>query len=104
MIRAVLLDVDGTLVDSNDAHAWAWVDVFAEFRQDVPFERVRPLIGKGGDKLMPEQVKYLSDYSAGTTVRQGTLLVGSATLMPLVAVLLKPCTGLRVSVGIASSV
>ena len=27
---AVILDVDGTLVDSNDAHARAWVDAFAE--------------------------------------------------------------------------
>jgi HAD superfamily hydrolase (TIGR01509 family) len=54
VIRAVLLDVDGTLIDSNDAHARAWVDAFAEFGHTVPFERVRPLIGKGGDKLMPE--------------------------------------------------
>lgn len=54
MLRAVLLDVDGTLVDSNDAHARAWVDAFAEFGREVAFERVRPLIGKGGDKLMPE--------------------------------------------------
>lgn len=53
-VRAVLLDVDGTLVDSNDAHARAWVDAFAEFGRRVPFERVRPLIGKGGDKLVPE--------------------------------------------------
>ena len=40
-IRGVILDVDGTLVDSNDAHARAWVDAFAEFGFDVPFERVR---------------------------------------------------------------
>jgi len=53
-LRAVLLDVDGTLVDSNDAHARAWVDAFAEFGRRIAFERVRPLIGKGGDKLVPE--------------------------------------------------
>jgi len=68
MIRAVLLDVDGTLVDSNDAHAWAWVDVFAEFRQDVPFERVRPLIGKGGDKLMPETIGVDSESPVGKRI------------------------------------
>jgi HAD superfamily hydrolase (TIGR01549 family) len=50
----VLLDVDGTLIDSNDAHASSWADTFREFGFDVPFERVRPLIGKGGDKLLPE--------------------------------------------------
>lgn len=51
--RAVLFDIDGTLVDSNDVHARAWVDAFREASLDVPFDRVRPLIGMGGDKLVP---------------------------------------------------
>src|SRR5687767_8083084 len=55
-IRGVILDVDGTLVDSNDAHARAWVDAFAEFEFDVPYERVRSLIGMGGDNLLPEAI------------------------------------------------
>ncbi|MBX3157055.1 MAG: HAD family hydrolase [Deltaproteobacteria bacterium] len=50
--RAVLLDVDGTLVDSNDAHARAWVEVLAWYGCDVAYERVRSLIGMGGDKLV----------------------------------------------------
>jgi HAD superfamily hydrolase (TIGR01509 family) len=49
-----LLDVDGTLVDSNDAHAHAWVETLAEEGIAVPFTKVRRLIGKGGDKLVPE--------------------------------------------------
>ena len=53
-LHAVLLDIDGTLLDSNDAHARAWVSAFAEHGYVVPFESVRPLIGKGGDKLIPE--------------------------------------------------
>jgi HAD superfamily hydrolase (TIGR01509 family) len=53
-VRGVILDVDGTLVDSNDAHAHAWVDALAEQDIHVPFEKVRPLIGMGGDKLLPE--------------------------------------------------
>lgn len=53
-IRGVLLDVDGTLIDSNDAHANSWVDAFREFGFDAPFDRVRPLIGMGGDKLLPQ--------------------------------------------------
>src|SRR6478735_8999204 len=51
---AVLLDVDGTLVDSNDAHAHAWVEALAAFDLDVAFARVRPLIGMGGDRLIQE--------------------------------------------------
>ena len=52
-IRAILFDVDGTLVDSNDLHAQAWVDAFAEFGLAISFADVRPQIGKGGDNLMP---------------------------------------------------
>jgi HAD superfamily hydrolase (TIGR01509 family) len=53
-IRGVLLDVDGTLLDSNDAHAASWAEIFRRHHFDIPFERVRPLVGKGGDKLLPE--------------------------------------------------
>src|SRR4051794_23033019 len=51
-VRGVLLDVDGTLEDSNDAHAHAWVKAFAEHGIDVAFEDVRRLIGMGGDKVL----------------------------------------------------
>jgi phosphoglycolate phosphatase-like HAD superfamily hydrolase len=51
--RAALLDIDGTLVDSNDYHARAWVDAFREMGHEIPFGRVRPLIGMGGDKIIP---------------------------------------------------
>jgi HAD superfamily hydrolase (TIGR01509 family) len=53
MTRAVIFDVDGTLVDSVDLHALAWQDAFREFGREVPFEDVRYQIGKGGDQLMP---------------------------------------------------
>lgn len=60
-LQGVLLDVDGTLVLSNDAHAQAWVDAFAEFGHKVSFEQVRPLIGMGGDQLMPKVALGLTD-------------------------------------------
>ena len=50
---AAILDVDGTLVDSNDAHARAWCDAFARHGIAVAFGPVRRAIGMGGDKLMP---------------------------------------------------
>ena len=49
---AVLLDVDGTLADSNVAHAHAWVDAFAERGVEVSVERVQRLIGMGGDRMI----------------------------------------------------
>lgn len=60
-LQAVILDVDGTLVLSNDAHAQAWVESFAAYGYDVPFEKVRPLIGMGGDQVIPKLVKELND-------------------------------------------
>lgn len=53
MIRAVIFDIDGTLIDSVDLHAQAWKDTFKHFGKDVPYEQVRNQIGKGGDQLMP---------------------------------------------------
>ena len=53
MIGAVLFDVDGTLVDSNDLHAAAWQEAFRHFGADLPFDRIRGQIGKGGDNLIP---------------------------------------------------
>ena len=50
--EAVLLDVDGTLIDSNDAHARAWCDAFAACDREVPYSRIRMLIGMGGDALV----------------------------------------------------
>jgi HAD superfamily hydrolase (TIGR01509 family) len=49
----VIFDVDGTLVDSNHAHARAWVAAFSEHGITVAYESVRRAIGMGGDKLMP---------------------------------------------------
>ena len=53
-IHGVLLDVDGTLVDSNDAHAKAWTRALSEHGIEVPYAEVRRRIGMGGDKLLPE--------------------------------------------------
>ena len=53
MVKAVLFDVDGTLIDSNDLHAAAWQEAFRHFGFDFSFETVRSQIGKGGDNLVP---------------------------------------------------
>ena len=53
MIRAVIFDVDGTLVDTNDLHAASWADAFRRFGHDIPQDRIRHEIGKGGDTLTP---------------------------------------------------
>ena len=65
MLKGVIFDIDGTLVDSNDAHAESWVDTFAEAGYDVPFAVVRPLIGMGADKLLPKAIGANSESEIG---------------------------------------
>ena len=60
-LRGVILDVDGTLVLSVDAHAEAWSDSLREAGHDVPPDRVRPLIGMGGDRVLPQLVPGLQE-------------------------------------------
>jgi HAD superfamily hydrolase (TIGR01509 family) len=67
-LKAVLFDVDGTLVDSNDAHAAAWVKAFIEYGVAVGPAHVRRCIGMGGDKLMPEVSGIEEDSPRGQAI------------------------------------
>lgn len=73
--RIVILDVDGTLIDSNDAHARAWVDVGRELGHQIAFTEVRRLIGMGGDKVLPRitGVEEGSDEGQRITARRGEI-------------------------------
>jgi HAD superfamily hydrolase (TIGR01509 family) len=66
--KAVLLDIDGTLIDSNDAHAHSWVDVGKEFGYDIKYDHVRWLIGMGGDKVLPEVTGLEEESDQGKKV------------------------------------
>jgi beta-phosphoglucomutase-like phosphatase (HAD superfamily) len=52
--KAVIFDMDGTLVDSVDLHADSWARTFAHFGRYIPVEKVRFQIGKGSDQLLPD--------------------------------------------------
>ena len=66
--HAVIFDVDGTLVDSNDAHAAAWQDVLREFGIERDFAAIRRLIGMGGDKLLPTLTGISVDSDQGRPI------------------------------------
>ena len=63
--RAVLFDVDGTLVDTNDLHAAAWREAFLHFGLDKPLAEIRWQVGKGGDNLIPTLFPDLDEGRAG---------------------------------------
>jgi len=58
MVKALLCDIDGTLVQSNWLHAEAWQIALREVGIEVPLEDVRRQIGKGGDELVPVFVPW----------------------------------------------
>ena len=71
-IRVVLLDVDGTLIDSNDAHAQSWVDVGEEMGYDIEFDAVRRMIGMGGDKVLPKLTGLEEESDEGARWKKQT--------------------------------
>lgn len=68
-LQGAILDIDGTLVLSNDAQAQAWVEAFNAFGYGVTFEQVRPLIGMGGDHLVSQIVPaFDSEEGSGKAI------------------------------------
>lgn len=68
-IRAALFDIDGTLLDSNDAHAHAWHDVLRAHGHVVPLDLVRTKIGMGGDRLLRELAGIDPESPEGREIR-----------------------------------
>ncbi len=62
VVKAVILDIDGTLVDTNYQHAVAWDRAMARHGAYMPMWRIHRTIGMGGDKLVA--------YLAGDEVEQ----------------------------------
>jgi HAD superfamily hydrolase (TIGR01509 family) len=81
-LRAVLLDIDGTLIDSNDSHARAWVDAGAELGYRIQYEDVRPLIGMGGDKVMPQLIGIESDSREGQAFAERRTAIFAERYLP----------------------
>lgn len=77
---AILFDIDGTLVDSNEAHVDAWCQAFAQ--EGFHFDRatIHHQVGKGGDNLLPsllpqarEEVKQRVEKAHGDIYRRDYL-------------------------------
>ena len=68
-VDAALLDVDGTLVDTNCQHALAWYRAFRRHGIVLPLWRIHRSIGMGGDQLVPALVGEETDQEKGDDIR-----------------------------------
>jgi phosphoglycolate phosphatase len=66
----VVLDLDGTLVDSVYVHALAWKEAFREVGVDIPTYRLHRAVGMGGDRLVAAVAREVVEDAMGDVVRK----------------------------------
>ncbi|MCU1348902.1 MAG: Phosphoglycolate phosphatase [Acidobacteria bacterium] len=107
--EAILFDVDGTLVDSNELHVDCWLEAFAKFGKELPREVIRSQIGKGGDLLVPDLLsaremrtfgKQLQEYRSNRFKEQ---YLSRVKPFPWVRECLERLRGLGLELALASS-
>jgi HAD superfamily hydrolase (TIGR01509 family) len=84
-VEAALLDVDGTLIDSNYQHALAWYRAFRRHEIVLPLWRIHRAIGMGGDQLVPALVGPKLDEEQGDDIRAARDEIYTGGLMDEVA-------------------
>ena len=73
-VRAVLFDIDGTLIDSNHLHVLAWKRAFHEHGHDIDEGAIHAQIGKGGDNLVPALIPDIDEEAqAAMEARHGDI-------------------------------
>lgn len=90
-VRAVLFDVDGTLLDSNDAQSHAWLDALRGHGFDVRLDDVRACVGMHPDDLLAE----LTDIAPRSDVGRAIEDLRSVILREHYAADLGPLPGAR---------
>jgi HAD superfamily hydrolase (TIGR01509 family) len=69
LTKAIIFDIDGTILDSVDLHAKAWQEAFEHFGYSFPFDSMRSQIGKGGDQLLPVFLSEQDQKSKGDEIK-----------------------------------
>jgi len=103
-----ILDIDGTLVDTNYQHTVAWARAFRQSGVTVPLWRVHRSIGMGGEKLVPALVGDEQEEQIGETVRAAESVLYSELMsevapFPSARRLVEVLKGRGVTVVLASS-
>ncbi|MFL6107854.1 MAG: HAD family hydrolase [Marmoricola sp.] len=105
---ALVVDIDGTLVDSNYQHVVAWSRAFADAGAPVPGHRLHAVMGMGGDKLVAEVLGGAAEQTLGDRIRRRWKeefdgLLAEVRPLPAAAELLAAARARGVAVVLATS-
>ena len=110
MPDTAILDVDGTLVDSNYQHALAWYRAFRRFDITLPVWHLHRAVGMGGDQLVPHVAGDEAESAHGDDLRAAhgeefDALVGEVAALPGAVALLEGlrADGLRIVLATSGS-
>lgn len=106
--RAVVLDVDGTLVDSVYQHTFAWSRAFRKAGHAVEAWRIHRHIGMGGDRLVAAVAGEDVEESSGDRIREiweeeYDAVIGDAGLLDAAVELLAALRDRDLRIALASS-
>lgn len=99
----VLLDVDGTLVDTNYLHALAWSRALRDAGEWAPMNAIHRLVGMGGDQLIPELLGHSSPRAAAARPARYKELLDDVCVFPGAADLIHRLRGSGLAVVLATS-
>ena len=99
----VLVDVDGTLVDTNWLHTVSWWRAFRDIGEDVPMSRIHPLIGMGSDQLVHRLLGRESEDASDAHSRHYEPFKAEISAFPRAAALLEELARRGARVVLATS-
>ena len=107
-MAVALLDIDGTLVDTNYQHALAWFRAFARHDVVLPIWRIHRHIGMGGDQIVSALTDERTEHELGDAIRavEGELyseMIGEVRPMAAARDLIEELSGTGHTVVLASS-
>ena len=80
--KAVFLDIDGTLVDSNDVNARAWMEALQAHGLEINYIKLREAVGMGGDNLLPRLANLDSESEKGKAISETRSEILKAKYLP----------------------
>lgn len=108
MPKAIIFDMDGTLINSTEADYLAWKRLFNEFNIDLTFEKYYPLLGKKSVDVISSQLHLEGEAVTEALARKmffyrQVVKENGMQLIPGADALLEKCSRLPVKLGLATS-